>query len=142
MSLESDSSPFGVRSLERDSSPVAASSEQCSSPSAASKSPDTKRVKCSPLTQFLNHGISAKSNVMEQGCVHIKKTPHPDKRRFRDATTIVSCGLDQLGSMVFNNSKWTREDRTRMMKPHVLKYFRKNFDGNGKHRTMLYFYEK
>lgn len=109
----------------------------------ASDSPDAKRVKFSPSQQeqeqeqstfasFLTIDPNARyanSNVVRNQLLHCTKTPHPDKRRYRDVSTIVACALDRIAKEIFRNDKWSREDRTRKMKPHVEKYFGSNGGG-------------
>lgn len=104
----------------------------------ASDSPDAKKVKFSEsqprsvFKLFLNkdpNALHADSNVIRNQKLHVSKTPDPDKRRFRDVTLAVGCALDRVASEIFRNEKWSREDREKMIKPHVKKYLGSNNEG-------------
>lgn len=106
-----------------------------SSQSITTPDPRPKRVKFSPtqrepvLEAFLlndPNASHANTKVVQQQRIHVKKTPKMGSRRHRDVSNIVALGLERLGSEIFDNPKWTSNQRKDMMKPHSIKYFGKN----------------
>ena len=111
------------------SPPPTLSSELVATPSPGVKSqklPSPKTVLKSFLLHHDNDASYANANVIQKHRVHIKHTPKPEGRRFRDAYNIVACGLERLTNDIFDHPKWTKEQKFEMMEPHILKYIKKN----------------
>jgi hypothetical protein len=87
-----------------------------------------------PFTKFLTKNPNA-PNVVLQGRIRFKQTPHEKTKRSNDCQNTVYEFLEQGSKKIFPNGNWTSDKRKQVIQPYVMNWF-----GDGS-KCQLFYYD-